>query len=77
MQQRNFAGAVVHLQQALLAQLCANTVEVFQVHAHQVGQVIVTEGGMDDESIDNEDVSRVDTRRIEECARDRAHELLC
>lgn len=61
-------GTIVHLQQALLAKLCADTVKVFQVHAHQVGQVIVAKSGMDDEGIDDEDVPRIDVGRVEESA---------
>lgn len=70
-------GTIVHLQQALLAKLCADTVEVFQVHAHQIGQIIVAQSGVDDEGIDDEDVPRIDVGRVEESARHRAHELLC
>ncbi len=70
-------GTAIHLQQALVAKLCANAVEVFQVHAHQIRQVVVAEGGMHDKGIDDEDVSRVDVGGVEESARDRAHELLC
>lgn len=63
-------GTAIHLQQAFVAKFCANAVEVFQVHAHQIGKVVIAEGRMNDQRIHNEDVPRIDVGRVEERARD-------
>jgi hypothetical protein len=47
--------------------------EVFEVHAHEVGEIVIAEGRMYNERIDYEDMSRIEIGRGEEGASDGAH----
>jgi len=47
--------------------------EVLEVHAHEVGQIVIAEGRVDNERIDYEDMSCIEIGRGEEGASDGAH----
>lgn len=50
--------------------------EVFEIHAHQVGEVIVAKSRVYDEGVDDEDVAGVEVLCVVEGADDGAHKGL-
>jgi len=55
-----FAGldfwACVHDEKARVAEGGAKTVQIFEVHLHQVGELVVAEGGVGYQGLDDEDL---------------------